>query len=138
MSKHVPRPAATLALTLALAGCVQPAHMDAAVGSIVTPGNTQVPLPPGDWRQIAIQRNSSGTYVSGGMNNLHSVEVSYALVENGRFKSLVSVWTSADALAPYNPNAACLQNRKPGWTYLHEVDGGTLNNSDILKIDWSF
>ena len=124
-----------LSLSSAVAGCAQPAHMDTAIGSVMTPGNTQVPLPPGDWRQIAIERHSGGKYTHGGINNSQSVDVSYALVENGSVKSLANIFTSAGAPQVYDPNQDCRRSSRPEWTYLHEVDGDMTNNSDCIKVE---
>ena len=100
-----------------LASCAQPAHVDAAIGSVMTPGNTQVPLPPGEWRQLAMEKDLGGTYGGGGTNNQHLVHASYALVENGRLKSMVNVDTSADALNAfgYIPHKFCTGSNLPEW-----------------------
>ena len=73
-------------LAVALLGCAQKAPMDVAIGSIVTPGNTQVPLPPGDWKKLAEYKAVGGRQTGGGTTNLHSVEAWYGLIENNRIK----------------------------------------------------
>ena len=123
-----------LALSTARAGCAQPARVDAAIGSIMTLGNTQVPLPPGDWRQIATQRNSGGKYAHGGINNNNSVNVSYALVENGKLKSLILIHTSAGVPASYISVQLCVQDSARNRTYLRDVDGGRTNDTDCVKV----
>jgi len=137
------RPVASLYLgflfATTLSGCVQPAKVDLAIGSVVTPGNTQVPLPVGNWQKLAEQKTLGGRFDAGGTNNSHYVESWYGLVESGRLKSIVYVNTDVDAGLPtgYVPNSACLRNDLPRTTYLHEVNGTTTNNSDCLKVEYS-
>ena len=126
---------AAILFAAALNGCAPSPHVDAAIGSIMTPGNTQVPLPPGEWRQLAIERHAGGTYSNGGIHNNRSVDVSYALVEKGRITSLVNVFTSEDANLQYIANRECLRVPRPEWTYHHEVTGGLTNYSDCVKVE---
>lgn len=136
LPEHMRHLAAGIVLAAALSGCARTAHMDTTVGSVVTPGNTQVPLPPGNWKKLAEQGEVGGPETGGGTNNLHHVEAWYGLTENNSIKSLIYVYTSSDAAAPsvYVPNSFCMQTSSSNDIYLHEIDGIGLNYSDCVKV----
>jgi len=137
LSECMRRLAVGIVLAAALSGCARTVPMDVAIGSVVTPGNTQVPLPPGNWQKLAEQREFSGPVSGGGgTNNLHHVEAWYGLTENNSIKSLIYVYTSSDAAAPsgYVPNSFCMQTSSSNDIYLHEIDGIGLNYSDCVKV----
>jgi hypothetical protein len=117
----------SLVTLLAVSACVQRRDLSVAVGTIMTPGNTQIPLPRGDWRTLAEEKFP-------GQN--HYVEAYYALAEGGTLKSLVFVSTSADApvFPGYSPNQGCILNSSQGITYLHQVDGMGRNYSECLRV----
>ncbi len=123
-------------LALALLGCAQKAPMDVAIGSVLTPGNTQVPMPPGDWKKLAEYKSTGGRQGGGGTTNLHSVEVWYGLIENNHIKSIISIYSSADSTSPYgyDPNSFCVPKSNTDNIYLHDVDGISANYSDCIKV----
>jgi len=136
LPEHMRHLAAGIVLAAALSGCARTAHMDTTVGSVVTPGNTQVPLPPGNWKKLAEQGEVGGPETGGGTNNLHHVEAWYGLTEGNNIKSLIYVFTSSDAVAGggYLPNRFCIQTSSLNDACLHEEDGTIPNYSDCVKV----
>jgi len=121
LPEHMRHLAAGIVLAAALTGCAQTAHMDVAVGSVVTPGNTQVPLPPGNWQKLAEQKITGGPNTGGGENNSHHIEAYYELSEKDHLKALIYFNTSADATTSggYNSGTGCWLDNSPKSTYLH-------------------
>lgn len=122
---------------LAVSACAEHRDLSVAVGTIVTPGNTQIPLPRGEWRTLAEEKAP------------RYVEAYYALVEGGTLKSLVFVRTSAGvpAVSGYLPNRACVRNllqdvtdlhgvgsTSKEVTYLHEPGSTGAGNSECLRV----
>ncbi len=102
----------------------------------MTPGNTQVPLPPGDWRLLASEDSVAGTTLGGGTNNQHSVRVYYVKIENGRIAQVVYVSSSAGPPSAYGYGTGgdCLRSPPSDFVYFADPRGGSINAIDCVKV----
>lgn len=123
------------AACLLLAGCTG-GRADFALGPIEEPGNTQVPLPPGDWKELASNETSSGNVLGGGINNDHSRTAYYARIEGGHIVQLVYVRTSAGAPSPYGygTGLSCLNIAPNDYVYYADPRSGSPNAIDCVKV----
>jgi hypothetical protein len=133
---------AVLAVGIALGGCVthggKLASPDTPIGSVVTPGRTQVPLPPGEWKEIArydpIMGVSTDPYTLGSIRT-SQVQVAYAEIVEGRIRNLLRVSTNTDASSTWLINERCLgAHRPPESLYFKSVESQSVSDTDCLKV----
>ena len=119
---------------LLIAGCANRAEF--ALGPIEQPGNTQIPLPPGEWKQLASTETATTRVMGGGIDNGHQVSAYYARIEDGHIAQLVFVRTSAGAPSAYGYGTGlnCLAATPSDYVYFVDDRGGTPNAIDCLKV----
>lgn len=119
-----------------LAGCAADRRSEFSVGPIMTPGNSQFPLPSGDWKLLASDDSVSGRTLGGGIDNQHSVRVYYVKIENGRIAQLAYVSSSAGPPSAYGygTGGGCLRSPPSDFVYFADPRGGSINAIDCVKV----
>ena len=125
-----------LALIVSVAGCATDRRSEFAIGEIMTPGNTQVPLPPGEWKVLASEYIRSGTVMGGGINNDNSVRTYYAKIESGRIAQVAFVRSSAGTPNYYGyvTGADCVRTAPSDFIYFADVRSASPNAIDCVKV----
>ena len=123
-------------LILVMTGCSADRRGSPSIGQVMTPGNTEVPLPPGDWKVLASEEVAAGTNLGGGTNNQHSVKVYYGKIENGRIVQVVYVSSSAGVPSAYGYGTGrnCLAAVPSDFVYFADPRNGSINAIDCVKV----
>ena len=135
MPKAVRELAVLAAAIVVLSGCAERPE-NVAIGEIMTPGNTQVPLPPGEWKLLATENIRAGNLLGGGINNDTSVRTYYAKIENGRIVQTIYVNTSSGALSShgYVTGADCVRTAPSDFIYFADTRSAAPNAIDCVKV----